>query len=117
MRQADASTLGGSWVVISRVISRVAIVISYIRGLITPLITTHEPPSSLYSSRLNRMGPRSQPPRSTNPNSICLGLKHGPYIGTLWPNHILCGCMALGELHNHHSLHFKALSEVIALAP
>ena len=38
--------LGGSWVVISGVISRVAIVMTHIRGLITPLITTHEPPSS-----------------------------------------------------------------------
>ena len=38
--------LGGSWVVISEVISRVTIVITQIRGLITPLITTHEPPSS-----------------------------------------------------------------------
>ena len=37
--------LGGSWVVISRVISRITMVITYIRGLITPLITTHEPPS------------------------------------------------------------------------
>ena len=37
--------LGGSWVVISRVISRVAILITHIRGLLTPLITTHEPPS------------------------------------------------------------------------
>ena len=39
--------LGGSWVVISRVISRITIVISYTRGLITPLITTttHDPPS------------------------------------------------------------------------
>ena len=37
--------LGGSWVVISGVISRVTIVITQIRGLITPLITTHEPPS------------------------------------------------------------------------
>ena len=36
--------LGGSWVVISRVISRIAIVITYIRGLMTPLITTLEPP-------------------------------------------------------------------------
>ena len=34
--------LGGSWVVISGVISRVTI---HIRGLITLLITTHEPPS------------------------------------------------------------------------
>ena len=38
--------LGDSWLVISRVISRVTIVITYIAGLITPLITTHEPPSS-----------------------------------------------------------------------
>ena len=37
--------LGGSWAVISGVISRVTIVITHIRGLITPLITTHEPPS------------------------------------------------------------------------
>ena len=29
----------------TRVISRVTIVITYIRGLITPLIPTHEPPS------------------------------------------------------------------------
>ena len=37
--------LGGSWVVISGVISKVTIVITHIRGLITILITTHEPPS------------------------------------------------------------------------
>ena len=37
--------LGGSWVVISGVISRVTIIMTHIRGLITPLITTHEPPS------------------------------------------------------------------------
>ena len=30
---------------ISGVISRVSILITHIRGLITPLITTHEPPS------------------------------------------------------------------------
>ena len=40
--------LGVSWVDISRVISRVTVVI---RGLITPLITTHEPPSSPYHRR------------------------------------------------------------------
>ena len=39
------SLLGGSWAVISGVLSRVTIVIAHIRGLITPLITTHEPPS------------------------------------------------------------------------
>ena len=37
--------LGGSWVVVSRVISKVTILITHIRGLITLLITTHEPPS------------------------------------------------------------------------
>ena len=38
--------LEGSWVVISRVISRVTILITQIGGLITPPKTTHEPPSS-----------------------------------------------------------------------
>ena len=37
--------LGGSWVIISGVISGVTILITHIRGLTTPLITTHEPPS------------------------------------------------------------------------
>ena len=39
------AVLGGSWVGISRVITRVTILITLIRGLLTPLITTHEPPS------------------------------------------------------------------------
>ena len=37
--------LGGSWLVISRVISGITIVITHNRGLIAPLITIHEPPS------------------------------------------------------------------------
>ena len=37
--------LGGSWVAISGVLSNVTIVITHIRALITPLITTHAPPS------------------------------------------------------------------------
>ena len=37
---------GGSWVLISRVISRVTIIITYMKGLINPLITTPKPPSS-----------------------------------------------------------------------
>ena len=37
--------LGGSWVVISGVISVLIWVISIVTLLITPLITTHEPPS------------------------------------------------------------------------
>ena len=36
------SLLGGSWAVVNGVRSRVTI---HISGLITPLITTHEPPS------------------------------------------------------------------------
>ena len=40
--QCLEAILGGSWVVISGAISRVTI---HIRGLITLLITTHEPPS------------------------------------------------------------------------
>ena len=39
--------LGGSRVVISTVISRVTILLTHIRGHITPIITTHEPPSSI----------------------------------------------------------------------
>ena len=39
------TVLGGSWVVRSRVISRVTLTITHIRGLIAPLITTPEPPS------------------------------------------------------------------------
>ena len=37
--------LGVSWGVISGVISRVTVIITHIRGLITPRITTHQPPS------------------------------------------------------------------------
>ena len=43
---APSPILGGSWVVITGVIIRVTILISHVRGLITPLITTHEPPST-----------------------------------------------------------------------
>ena len=38
--------LGGSWIVINGLISRVAILMSHVRGPITPLITTDEPPSA-----------------------------------------------------------------------
>ena len=43
--------LGASWVLISRVISRSAILIIHIRGLMALLITTHEPPSKEGSFR------------------------------------------------------------------
>ena len=48
------SLLGGSWVVISRGISRVTILITHIKGLLTPLITTHEPPSRQPMERTRR---------------------------------------------------------------
>ena len=40
--------LKGSWVVISVVISRVARILADNKGLITPLLTTHEPPSRVW---------------------------------------------------------------------
>ena len=43
------SILRGSWVGISGVISKVTVLITHIKGLITLLITTHEPPSRFYS--------------------------------------------------------------------
>ena len=48
--------LGGSWVVISGVISRVTLLITHVRGLITPLITTHEPPSKSHDHPRNPEG-------------------------------------------------------------
>ena len=39
------ASLGGSWVIRSGVISRVAVLITRIRGLRAPLTATHEPPS------------------------------------------------------------------------
>ena len=39
--------LGGSWVVISMVISTLIWVVTAVTLLLTPLITTHEPPSNL----------------------------------------------------------------------
>ena len=47
--------LGGSWVVIHGVISRVTVLITHIRGLITPLIATHEPPSTPISQGNRRL--------------------------------------------------------------
>ena len=40
-------TLGGSWVVLSRVTSPLIGLITIVTLLITPLITTHEPPSTV----------------------------------------------------------------------
>ena len=45
-RRLKEPLLGGSWVDISGVISRVTVVLSPIRGLIALLRTTHEPPST-----------------------------------------------------------------------
>ena len=43
--------LGGSWVVTSGVISRLIWVITIVTLLITPLMTTHEPPSTVITNR------------------------------------------------------------------
>ena len=40
--------LGGSWLVISGLISRVTIVTTHTKGLITSLVTTHKPPSRAF---------------------------------------------------------------------
>ena len=48
----EGTLLGGSWVAISGVISRVTILTTHIRGLITLLITTREPPSILIDSKV-----------------------------------------------------------------
>ena len=42
--------LGGSRVVTNGIISRVIVIITHIRGLITPFKTTREPPSTIQSS-------------------------------------------------------------------
>ena len=47
------TVLGGSWLdinVISRAISKVTILVTHIQGLLTPLITTHEPPRMAFWS-------------------------------------------------------------------
>ena len=45
--------LGGSWAVITGLIIRVTILISHIRGLVTPLITSHEPSSRVQHPRFS----------------------------------------------------------------
>ena len=52
----NLSVLGGFWVVVNGLISRVTILTTHIRGLITPLITTHEPPSSNSCALLTELG-------------------------------------------------------------
>ena len=48
----EGRLLGGSWVVISGVVSLLIWVITIVALLLTPLITTHEPPSRLPRSNL-----------------------------------------------------------------
>ena len=49
------------WVVLSRLISRVTILVTHIRGLKTPLISTHEPPSRVFRQR-NRKNLQQETP-------------------------------------------------------
>ena len=83
--KSGPSLLRGSWLLISRVISRVTILITHIRGLITlqrtlnpkpfralkgtlnPLITTHEPSSySFKCSDLDPQNPATLSPEAPN---------------------------------------------------
>ena len=48
--------LGGSWLVISGVLSRVIVLITHIRGLVTALFRTHEPPRTLRCPVCTRQG-------------------------------------------------------------
>ena len=72
------SLLGGSWVVISRVISPLIWVISIVTLLITLLIATHEPPSTLLNRKYVCLG------------SVVCRLSQkvlGTVIGDTSPNH------------------------------
>ena len=69
-----ASLLGGSWVVISRVISPLIGVIILVTLLITPLITTHEPPSRSRSPRGTLARPVVASDRNPYEN-VLLGLR------------------------------------------
>ena len=47
-----------SWLVISRVISRITTVVTHIEGLITLLTTTHKPPSTTFGREPHSKAPR-----------------------------------------------------------
>ena len=65
--------LGGPWVVVSRVIPRVTILITHIRGLITPLITTLNPETLNPKSLQNPLkGPLKGTPLITTLNPALL---------------------------------------------
>ena len=74
----DVSILGGSWVVICGVVSRVTIIITHISGLIAPLLTTHEPPSnSRAHSALCFLKEFRGPNRGSQPNIGALIIRIG----------------------------------------
>ena len=58
MHFRNQGLLAGSWVVINGLTSRVTVLISHIRGLITLLIATHEPPSC--ASQRRHVNPNPQ---------------------------------------------------------
>ena len=74
--------LGGSWVVVSRVKSRITILITHIRGLITPLINTHEPHKYLtWKSYLLTLS------LCRSPSEPSISLEEAQNLGTLTPGH------------------------------
>ena len=55
------SLLGGSWDLVTRVISKVTLLITSIRVLITLLTKSHDPPSSIGDSCVSLREPRDWP--------------------------------------------------------
>ena len=77
--------------------SRVTILITHIRGLITPLITTHEPPSRPAIATPLNPKVRSQNPNFSAPSFRC--------VSTLSPEDSLAFCSALVILLMDKILH------------
>ena len=74
-----AVLLGGSWVVISRVMSRVTVATIHIRRHIAPFITMKNPPSSQPIGTAESRCPRSQPQETVG----SLRAKKGPPVQSL----------------------------------
>ena len=97
--------LGGSWVVVNGAISRVIKLISHIRGLITPLITTHEPPSKCVESFSSCLPAPKSPctsPVRPSPQGWQNGSRGSRGVskvisGLFEPGKLLCGNVGVSE--------------------
>ena len=84
----DLLLLGGSWVAINGVMSRVTI---HIRGLIAPLITTNEPPS----------GPRKRPGPNFSPQPQSLQKQKFGESAVAASSEMALVCLATQEVFDH----------------